>query len=385
MQMRGVGTAAVLALFCPLIPMLSWLAGPAGARQSLPDAPKPKTGKTQSKGAPPESAWPRTFSSGPDTFTIYPPQLDKWDGNLISLYSAVELKTGPESAPKYGVVWFEARTEVDKINRSVTLDQAKVTKVKFPAAQDKESDLTALLEKKLPGATRTVSLDRLEAELEADYEPVKGVDVKNDPPKVIIATKPSLQVLIDGTAQMREVPGTKLLRVINSRSIVLYETDKERYFLRVEDWWLEAKQLDGPWKYAEKLPDDMKKAEQYIVSQNQAQDPLAQQTKQQPSLKEAGKKAQIPAVYVVYGPAELVETKGEPNYQPIPGTALEYVVNTSDYTEMRERLLRLEGRRKGEDKDGRPQLRVRQGEDPKNGDDTDKDGRPTIRRRDLIE
>ena len=63
----------------------------------------------------------------------------------------------------------------------------------------------------------------------------------------------------------------------------------------------------------------------------------------------------------------------------------EYVVNTSDYTEMRDRLLRLEGRRKGEDKDGRPQLRVRPGEDPKTGDDADKDGRPTIRRRDLIE
>jgi predicted Zn-dependent protease len=63
----------------------------------------------------------------------------------------------------------------------------------------------------------------------------------------------------------------------------------------------------------------------------------------------------------------------------------EYVVNTSDYRDMRDRLLRLEGRRKGEDKDGRPQLRVRPGSDPKTGEDTDKDGRPTIRRRDLIE
>jgi hypothetical protein len=35
--------------------------------------------------------------------------------------------------------------------------------------------------------------------------------VKNDSPKVIIVSKPSLQVLIDGMPQMREVPGTKLL------------------------------------------------------------------------------------------------------------------------------------------------------------------------------
>ncbi|HEV2172676.1 MAG TPA: hypothetical protein VGR71_03870, partial [Nitrospira sp.] len=45
----------------------------------------------------------------------------------------------------------------------MTLDQAKVVKVKLPVAPEKEADLIALLEKKLPGATKTISLDRLEA------------------------------------------------------------------------------------------------------------------------------------------------------------------------------------------------------------------------------
>src|SRR5262249_47794567 len=58
----------------------------------------------------------------------------------------------------------------------------------------------------------------------------------------------------------------------------------------------------------------------------------------------------------------------------------EYVVSTSEYREMRERLMRLEGRRKGDGKDGRPQLR-RRGEDGREEDAE----RPTIRRRDLIE
>jgi len=49
----------------------------------------------------------------------------------------------------------------------------------------------------------------------------------------------------------------------------------------------------------------------------------------------------------------------------------EYIISTSEYRDMRDRLLRIEGRRK---------LRVRPG-----SDDSDKDGRPTIRRRDLIE
>jgi hypothetical protein len=302
----------------------------ASAQQPLPEGPKPKN-QAQTK-LPSESSWPRTFTSSTNTFTIYQPQVDKWDENLISLYCAVELKAGKETAAKYGVVWFQARTEVDKVNRLVTLDQAKVTKVKFPVAQDKEHELTALLEKRLPGATKTISLDRLEAALEADGDAFKGVDIKNDPPNVIIASKPSLLVLIDGMPQMGDVPGTKLRTVVNTRSIILYDNDKQLYFLRVQDWWLQAKDLEGPWEYAKKLSDEMKRAEKIIVSQNETQHSEDKHNKQQPSLKGTGKKAEfaeIPVVHVVFGPAELIETQGEPKYDLITGTSLEYVSNTS--------------------------------------------------------
>ena len=304
---------------------------PSTAKTQLPNAPSAQKAKTQSIGST-DGGWPRTFTSGPDTFTLYQPQVDKWEGNLIDLYSAVELKIGKDSAAKYGVVWFQARIEVDKVNRLVTLDQAKVTRVKFPVASEREPELQSLLEAKLPGATKTISLDRLEAMVEANDEIIKSIDVKNDPPKVIISTKPAVLVLIDGLPQLRDVPGVKLQRVINTRSIILFETDKKLYYLRVQDWWLQSKELEGPWQYAKKLPDDMKKAEEYLVSQNQVQNPTGEETpqrQQQPSLKEAGKKAQIPMVYVVFGPAELIEVDGEPKYNPIPTTGLEYVVNTN--------------------------------------------------------
>ena len=173
------------------------------------------------------------MTSGSDTFLVYQPQVDKWEGNRIELYSAVELKTGKDGAPTYGVVWFNARTEVDKINRLVTLDNVELTKVKFPVAPDKEPVLTALMQQKLPGATKTISLDRLQAALEADGEPVKGVEVKNDPPKIIFSTKDSVLVLIDGPAQLRDVQGTKLQRVINTKAVLLFENDKKTYYLRV--------------------------------------------------------------------------------------------------------------------------------------------------------
>ena len=79
------------------------------------------------------------MTSGTDTFLVYQPQVDKWEGNRIDLYSAVELKAGKDSAARYGVIWFNARTEVDKVNRLVTLDQVQLTKVTFPAAAEKGS------------------------------------------------------------------------------------------------------------------------------------------------------------------------------------------------------------------------------------------------------
>jgi predicted Zn-dependent protease len=61
----------------------------------------------------------------------------------------------------------------------------------------------------------------------------------------------------------------------------------------------------------------------------------------------------------------------------------EYVVTTSDYTNMRQRLLTMDNRRKPDDPN-KPQLRRAPGVDgtDKTGDD---DGRPTLKRRDLMQ
>lgn len=328
--MRIPGSALTARLFPLFFSIFCLLVAAASPQQTLPNAPSAQKAKAKSVSTS-DNGWPRTVTSGADTFTIYQPQVDKWSGNRVDLYSAVEVKagTGKQAAANYGVIWFHARTEVDKVNRQVTLDQVQLDKVKFPAAPDKDAELASLLEKKLPGATKTISLDRLEAALEASGDRIHGVEVKNDPPKIVISTNPSLLVLIDGLPQLTGIAGTKLQRVINTRAVLLFENDKKTYYLRVSDWWLQAKELEGPWSYAKKLPDDMKKAEEYIVTQTQDQTLESGQSSQQPSLKEQGKKAQIPVVYVQFGPAELIETKGEPQYLPIPGTGLEYVTNTN--------------------------------------------------------
>jgi predicted Zn-dependent protease len=58
----------------------------------------------------------------------------------------------------------------------------------------------------------------------------------------------------------------------------------------------------------------------------------------------------------------------------------EYVINTSEYIDIRQRMISLEARKKAAE-DGRPQLRTRQDAVEQPGDPD----RPTVRRRDLVE
>ncbi len=304
--------------------------------QNLPNAPSAQKAAMQKIAT--DSGWPRTVKTdAQQEFIIYQPQVEKWDGNRIYVYSAVEFKPGANKPSNYGVVWFNARTEVDKVNRLVTLDGLEITKVNFPAASAQNQKVLAFFKSKFPGKAKTISLDRLEAGVRAAEPKFETVPVKNDPPRLIIVAKPSVLVIIDGEPKLVEVPSTNLQRVLNTSAVLLYETDKQKYYLRVSDWWMETEKLDSAWARANKLPGDMKKAEETIVAQGQQarnemsvaeQAELARQPKKA-SLKEGDKEAEVPDVYVVYSPAELIETKGEAQYEKVADTPLEYVKNTN--------------------------------------------------------
>ena len=71
---------------------------------------------------------------------MYQPQVDKWEGNRVYLYSAVEVTDpGPRSRPSYGVIWFNARPKSIRSTVLVTLDNIELTKVNFPVASRQRS------------------------------------------------------------------------------------------------------------------------------------------------------------------------------------------------------------------------------------------------------
>ncbi|MGH9843858.1 MAG: hypothetical protein ACREEM_34415 [Blastocatellia bacterium] len=80
-----------------------------------------------------DKGWPRTFTSGATSFAVYQPQTEHWKDNRLEARAAVAVSAGQSRQPAYGVIWFAARTEIDKLNRLVTMTDFVITKVSFPA------------------------------------------------------------------------------------------------------------------------------------------------------------------------------------------------------------------------------------------------------------
>jgi predicted Zn-dependent protease len=92
----------------------------------------------------------------------------------------------------------------------------------------------------------------------------------------------------------------------------------------------------------------------------------------------------VAKIFSTHPPDAARIDKTQKEIQEILPAKPEYVVTTSEYTAMRERLIEAQMRRKSQDADGRPRLKVAPGNGKSEPPD-EKDERPTIRRRDLIE
>ena len=53
---------------------------------------------------------------------IYQPQVESWDGNQIQVRAAVSIKPAGAQGPSFGAVFATARTEVDRVARTVVFN-----------------------------------------------------------------------------------------------------------------------------------------------------------------------------------------------------------------------------------------------------------------------
>jgi len=271
--------------------------------------------------------WPRAITTPGETIQVYQPQLNHWTGNTLDAYAAVAIQSQNSHDKAYGVIWFTARTEVDKVNRLVTLDKFKLTSWKFPSLGNDISKYAQTFKAAMP-SIQTIPLDLLETSLAttAAVDEQKMFPLNNQPPDIIFSSTPAVLALIDGQPALRPA-GAGLQKVMNTRALIIFDPSRQLYYLALMDGWMEAPGISGPWSVAKLAPTRLLNR---LRRTAEASDQSQVLGNPEQSLKQAYEEGEAPRVYVSAVPAELLLTQGPPRFTPIVGTALLYVENSGN-------------------------------------------------------
>ena len=300
----------------------------SGWDTSAPPPAAAATATTAPAPAPvrPADPWPRDVTLATADALIYQPQVESWSGNALSWRVAVALRPTGQKDETFGVLWGTARTEVDRVTRTVELNDLVVSKANFPTLPDKGAQYLPALRPALAGALQTMALDSLEASLAASHT-VKpaGQAVRNDPPRVIVAYGPALLVPIEGKPVVKEIPDSRFERIINTQAMIARTRLDSTWYLHVYDGWVSSTSLSGPWQQASLVPLGLDDAAKQLAADGTV------------DLLDGGPGATpkpmlangVPSIHVSEVPTELIVFKGQPNFVPITGTPLLWATNSA--------------------------------------------------------
>ena len=260
---------------------------------------------------------------------VYQPQINKWEANRIDFRSALAIKPTGAKEETFGVIFANARTQVDKVARTVVFEDLKITKTDFPTLPNHGAAYTTELQSEFAKTIRTISLDRLEASLALAGIKPPTVAVQNNPPQVIVSYSPAILVPIDGAPVLQPVPDhSRAKRVINTRALILQAGFTDALYMHVFDGWLTANGIGGPWTQAFLGPIMLKEANEIAqdLSKKGVVDLLDGGPKANPKPSLA---SGVPTIYTSQTPAELIVFKGQPDFTPIVGTELLWASNTT--------------------------------------------------------
>ncbi len=150
---------------------------------------------------------------------------------------------------------------------------------------------------------------------------------QGEPPAIVTATEPTELIAFDGEPLLEPLVGSRLLYVTNTESDVLRYVDTQSLYVLLSGRWYTARSEQGPWTYVapDQLPDAFRQIPPdsprgnvlaSVAGTDQADDAVADD--------------EIPQTSAIRRDARDVSVAwdGAPQFERIPGTALEYGVNT---------------------------------------------------------
>ncbi|HUL43510.1 MAG TPA: hypothetical protein VLY03_04045 [Bacteroidota bacterium] len=147
-------------------------------------------------------------------------------------------------------------------------------------------------------------------------------------PDIIVSTEPAELIATDGEPAMTPIKGTGLLYVSNTPADVFMEISSQDYFVLLSGRWYKSKSLDGPWSFvsSDKLPGDFAK-----IPPNSEKDAVLANVSGTIPATDAVLDAKVPQAATVQRNSATTEVAydGDPEFQPIENTGMQYAVNTS--------------------------------------------------------
>jgi hypothetical protein len=156
----------------------------------------------------------------------------------------------------------------------------------------------------------------------SSYDQVEG-----PPPEVLTATEPTELIATDGPPRYAPLVDDELLYVTNTESDVVLEVSTQDLYVLISGRWFWAPSTDGPWTFVRgdelpasflQIPPDSPKGNLLasIAGTDQAEDAIAD--------------AEIPQTSAIQRDDRSFEVTydGDPQFEPIEGTDLQYATNT---------------------------------------------------------
>jgi uncharacterized membrane protein YgcG len=264
-----------------------------------------------------DPGWPRQIVNPGGTLIIYQPQIDDWTNFTDITWRQAFQLTPAGGKQLVGAATLEGTTEVNTETHMVFMSNLKVLNTYFPSQDPATSTQMGQLFKTFLPPSVDISLERVIA-----YTPkpqsVKTVPLNNNPPLIFVSNTPAILLGLDGEPVLAELPHTDLKFVVNTLWPLFLDKSNSQYYLLVNNIWLSAADLHGPWSRVTKLSREFDKVSdsgkfaevKKAVPPPQVSDPI------------------IPKVFYATVPAEVILCDGRPTYTTIPGTQLVYANNT---------------------------------------------------------
>jgi len=270
--------------------------------------------------------WPRTIiGSDGGIFYVYQPQPDSFSENILRFKAAFTYLGKGKGEPRYGSFQALTMVDIDKDQRRVGVVLANILFLAISGPPDTALTdyLKETLECGIPAAALDIPLDDLvcSLRLSGNEEAKETAHFRNDPPRIIVATKPSILVFIDGAPKTRRHPVWGVNMVLNTPNIIMESFDGWYYLYGGRHWYI-APEAAGPYNFTGYIAPDMQRVQQDLART------IASESEHTDTIREGA--GIVEDIIVCTSPAELIQTLGKPVYQGIPGTRLQYVTNSND-------------------------------------------------------